>query len=137
MSLDILRPYSLAENFAMRIVAHFAQGDELAKFDQTDRHYGKHIMDVDVGHPANCITSGPRVGDLEALHLPMLDDDGGRFRVAPSRTAGHQHVYIDKAITWKNYVRLLELLAELGLVDETWARLSISQGAATLRYPAR
>ena len=118
---------------AIRLLAHFAQGEELAKFSDQDRHYGAHIMKIDAEHPANCVTSGPMDG--ESFHMPILDDDQGLFRVVPSRTPGHNHVYIDKAIRWRDFVRLLELLAELEIVDPKWARLSIDQLTATLRLP--
>jgi hypothetical protein len=65
----------------------------------------------------------------------MLDIDAIPWRIVPSRTSGHAHIYIDKAITWGDYCRLLKLLAELELVDRGWAEHSILQGAATLRLP--
>lgn len=117
-----------------RPLAHFAQGDELAKFSKSERSYGEHILDVDEQHPANSWLSGRRWQGADEPHLPMLDDDEQLFHVVRSRN-GRQHVYIDKPIRWVDYCALLELLAHLQLIDARHAELSIQQGATTLRLP--
>lgn len=118
----------------VRQLAHFAQGEELARFDAAARKYGQHIMPIDEAHPANCVISGAPDGPY-SMHGPILDDDGGLFRVVPSRTPGHQHVYVNKSIPWAKFERLLRVLADCELIDRSWAELSIQQGTATLRLP--
>lgn len=110
-----------------RLLAHFdAEASDQAK------KYGEHIhLDQE---PKNCVVSLTSL--TEDVHLPMLDDDAGIFRVVPSRTPGHQHVYIDRPLTWTQCVRLLQVLCELDLVDVAWGEKCLDQGVMTLRLAA-
>lgn len=80
---------------------------------------GTHITSQHIGHPD--------------LHLPVIDDDLGLFKVFPSVTPGHQHVYIEKPIPWRQYKKLLKLLAKNGLADPEWVKLSLRRGKGFLR----
>lgn len=97
------------------------------------KRYGGHIYLDDTQEHGSVLSLTDAPG--AETHLPLLDDDNGYFRVIPSSTPGHQHVYIDKPITWDQWKRLLVILAELELVDPKWAEASIAQGTATLRLP--
>lgn len=68
------------------------------------------------------------------LHAIAIDVDVP-VSVVPSSQEGHYHLYIDKKITWKNYVRLLELLTELGIIEPGYTNAAKSHGFTTLRLP--
>lgn len=53
----------------------------------------------------------------------------------PSRTRGHHHLYLDAPMGWRPYKRLLNALAEAGIVDPKWAAASIKGGQSLLRPP--
>lgn len=122
----------------------------LAWFDREataeDKRYGRHVHVYQPGmtyeHEANSVVSltqevgRDEEGKEEPLHAPLIDDDNGYFRTRLSSTPGHQHVFIDKAIRWSLYVKLLNVLAECELVDPLWVAACISQGIATLRLPS-
>lgn len=53
------------------------------------------------------------------LHAPVIDLDMPH-RLIPSSTKGHAHLYIDQAITWRQYKRILRALYKAGLIQEGW-----------------
>lgn len=53
----------------------------------------------------------------------------------PSSTPGHSHLYIDVALTWNDYKRLLILLGELEVLEEGYVRASLARRATFLRLP--
>lgn len=68
------------------------------------------------------------------LHAPCLDLDYGATLV-PSSTPGHFHLYLNKAIAWRDYKRVLRALSKAGLIEADWAAASIQQQATFLRLP--
>lgn len=68
------------------------------------------------------------------MHRPILDIDFGAALI-PSTTEGHFHLYLDKPMTWKNYVRMLNVLAEVGVIEPGYARASIERGYSSTRLP--
>lgn len=77
---------------------------------------------------ANIITSEISPG----LHAPVLDIDFAA-RLIPSSTPGHFHLYLDKAMTWDKYRKLLVALAEAGIIEQGWAGASITNGYSSIR----
>jgi len=75
------------------------------------------------------------LGDAGSLHMPVLDIDGISVRVVPSATPSNCHLYIDKAVTWHWYYRLLVALADAGIVERGYVLASIRQGATFVRKP--
>lgn len=68
------------------------------------------------------------------LHLPVLDLDYD-VQLVPSSTPGHFHLYLNRPVSWGQYVKVLRALAEAGLVEHGWAEASIRQGASFVRKP--
>lgn len=67
-----------------------------------------------------------------AMHAPVIDFDIP-IMVVPSSQMGHHHLYIDKAITWASYKRILNALASAGLVEQSYVDHSIRRGFTALR----
>ena len=68
------------------------------------------------------------------MHAPALDIDVPAYLV-PSSTPGHSHLYIDVPMTWEQYVRLMEVLASVGVVETGYVNASVLRGASMLRRP--
>lgn len=62
----------------------------------------------------------------ENHHAPVLDFDFP-CRLVPSTTPGHFHFYIDTAVTWKHYKRMLVALSDVGLIQQGFADNSIAR----------
>lgn len=77
---------------------------------------------------ANLISSLCRDG----LHRPVIDLDVGA-RLIASTTPGHGHLYLDTPLTWEQYLRLLDVLVELGLVEAGYVRASRTREATFVR----
>lgn len=70
----------------------------------------------------------------ESIHYPVIDVDLPCLFV-PSTTPGHGHLYIDHPLRWVDFVRLLELLAELGIVEQGYVEACKREGFASVRLP--
>lgn len=68
------------------------------------------------------------------LHTIMLDVDLP-VRAMPSGTRDHYHLYIDKALTWRQYKKLLRALAKAGVIERGYYRMSLKRHATHLRPP--
>lgn len=68
------------------------------------------------------------------MHRPILDIDFPAALI-PSSTEGHFHLYLDKPMTWKQYRKLLGVLAEVGIIEPGYADASISRGYSSTRLP--
>lgn len=110
------------------------------------KHIKKYISSLDslVGYgttklkeptdekPANVNIS--KLEDQDDTHSIMLDIDA-QCELIPSKTAGHYHLYIDKRLSWKAYLKLLDALVEAGIVEEGWVMAARKSGATILRLP--
>lgn len=67
-------------------------------------------------------------------HAVLLDLDVPAYLV-PSSTPGHSHLYIDVSISEPAYFRLLDALAQCGIIEEGYAKASKAKGATYLRLP--
>jgi hypothetical protein len=97
---------------------------------------GEHELAVDrweveYDHLANAISS-EIVGS--SLHAPVLDIDF-EARLVPSSTPGHYHLYLDRAVAWPAYEKVLRALAEAGLQEEGYVSASIDRRATFVRKP--
>jgi hypothetical protein len=70
----------------------------------------------------------------DGMHRPLLDIDFPAV-VIPSSTPGHGHLYIDKELTWKEYTKLLNLFADLGIIEHGYRGASLARGYTALRLP--
>jgi hypothetical protein len=68
------------------------------------------------------------------LHRPVLDIDFPAT-LLPSSTPGHHHLYLDVPMHWERYRKLLEALAEAGVVETGYVAASISRGYTAVRLP--
>lgn len=80
---------------------------------------------------ANIITSEV-VGS--EMHRPVLDIDMP-VKLIPSSTEGHFHLLIDKEVSWDDYMRLLWVMADIGIVEEGYASASQERGYTAVRLP--
>lgn len=70
----------------------------------------------------------------DGLHIPMLDIDMPAM-LLKSSTRNHYHLYIDKPMTWKNYVKLLDVMAEVGILEPGYVAVSKKRKRTQLRTP--
>lgn len=88
---------------------------------------GREIVDPSHGNLVSSLCS-------DGMHMPVLDLDIPH-RYEPSSTPGHGHLYLDVPMTWDVCVKLLGALADAGIIEEGFARLSIERGASFVRKP--
>lgn len=67
-------------------------------------------------------------------HKPVLDIDFPAWLV-PSSTEGHFHLYLDKEMSWDQYKKLLNALADVGILQEGYVNVSIERKATHVRLP--
>jgi hypothetical protein len=81
-------------------------------------------------------TEANLIGSLceDGLHRPVLDFDIPSS-YHPSSTPGHAHLYIDKPLKWDDYVKLLKVMAEVGILEEAYVEHSIRQKMTFVRPP--
>lgn len=68
-------------------------------------------------------------------HAPALDLDKMNCMVLPSSTPGNFHLYIDHILTKDQYFRLLDLLGEIGILEDGFVNASKERGYSSLRKP--
>ena len=76
----------------------------------------------------------PRGMAGERMHKPVLDIDIPIW-ARESTTPGHWHLIIDKELTETEYFRLLDVLAEVGIVEKPFVNAAKSRGASWIRVP--
>lgn len=142
----------------LTLVPEFAHGHRLANLaiedpadpeysgDQELRPVGTLMADAEVMTSwTGAIEAPPVVGhaatDLSALaslpetfHRPVLDLDFPAV-VVPSTTPGHGHLYLDKVLTWSQYVELLEVLGRVGILEPGYVSASIAREFTSVRLP--
>lgn len=67
-------------------------------------------------------------------HAVLLDLDVPAWLV-PSSTPGHSHLYVDVCVPQPTYFRLLDVLAEAGVIQHGYANSSKHRGGTALRLP--
>lgn len=85
------------------------------------------VADIDSAELISSLTSA-------GTHRPLLDIDFPAV-VIPSTTPGHGHLYIDKEMSWKDYQKLLNLFADLGIIEHGYRGASLARGYSALRLP--
>ena len=55
--------------------------------------------------------------------------------LVPSSTAGHFHLYLNKALSWADYRKLLKALRRCDVIEDGFYRLSLQRGQTFLRPP--
>lgn len=72
--------------------------------------------------------------DADDCHALLLDLDVPAWLV-PSSTEGHSHLYVDVKIPTPTYFRLLDALADAGVIQPGYANSSKHRGGTALRLP--
>jgi hypothetical protein len=70
----------------------------------------------------------------DGLHIPVLDVDMPAM-LLKSSTFGHYHLYIDKPMTWENYCKLLDVLAEVGILEPGYVSVAKKRKRTQVRTP--
>lgn len=114
---------------------------ELRQVPEIDEGYeeetGRESHAVEDVKDATVITSRElvRVDDPEnRWHQVVLDIDVP-VKVLPSSTEGHHHLFIQYDMPWENYVKLLDVLSKIGLVEEGYVEASKREGFTSARLP--
>lgn len=68
------------------------------------------------------------------FHLPVIDLDFDAH-LEPSSTPGHFHLYLDRAMPFADYLKLLHTMCEIGLVEWGFYETAKTRGYGTLRLP--
>src|SRR5256885_2546643 len=110
--------------------------DHGAAYDEDDRHW---TDDLDAAQVVTSLAKhlgqgSPEHPDWKHWHLPVIDIDLPVYAV-PSTTPGHSHLYIDKLLVWDDYVKLLLVLADVGIVEPGFVSASESRGFTSVRLP--
>jgi hypothetical protein len=67
-------------------------------------------------------------------HLPCIDLDF-EAHLEPSTTPGHFHLFLNKHVTWDQYLELLDALYNAGLIEYGFWHLSRERGGTFVRMP--
>ena len=98
------------------------------------RAFGDDVDFDVVQDRANVVTS--RADDTWGTteHLPVLDLD---FPIVaePSTTEGHFHLYIDRAMSWDQLVKLMDGMEEVGLLETGYVEAAKIRGYSSVRLP--
>ena len=97
-----------------------------------DGEYSNETVPAENINDAEVVTS--QRNGLGNWHRPILDIDMAAHLI-PSSTPGHFHLYIDKVMPWKDYEKLLLVLAEVGIIEYGYAQASIDRQYTAVRLP--
>lgn len=116
-------------------IPKFARGNRLKKiwplFGESSDLQVEKQTEEDAGlYEANIISSEVAQG----LHIPIIDLDMDAA-LLPSSTMGHHHLYIDKVLTFEQLIKLLEVMHEVGIVQEGVLKGAKARKYAALRLP--
>lgn len=96
----------------------------------TSSGYTGDATDVPEGEVPNLISS--KLEDQPGMHGFCIDVDLPCLLVE-SRTPGHYHLYIDRVLSWDEYVPLLRALGKAKIIEPGYVDASIANGATQLR----
>jgi len=67
-------------------------------------------------------------------HAPAIDLDFP-IHAIPSTTPGHYHLYLERELEWKQYEKLLKVMAEIGLIEKGFYQSAMHFKQTYLRLP--
>lgn len=127
-------------------------GQALRKVDNWSNNYEEYreeLVERDI-HKAQIVTSEVRevtsVAPYESLfgdtnralypgtHKPVLDIDMP-VKIFESTTPGHFHLFIDKEMSWEDYCKLMNVMAEVGILEQGYVKASIARQYSAIRLP--
>lgn len=107
-------------------------GQELRSVDFGDSDYDTTSQRADDVEDANLVTS--KVAGRVFRHKPVLDIDFPA-QLVPSSTPGHFHLFLDKEMEDETYWKLLEALADAGVIEHGYFKASVRRGFTAVRLP--
>lgn len=110
------------------IIPSLWHAEHLNEYDREDKR--EEVIDY---HTANLIGSRYPTG----THAILLDLDC-KHEYRPSSTPGHGHLVIYPklgSVEWYQYRKLLELLTQLGVIEQGFYNLAVKREQAFLRTP--
>jgi hypothetical protein len=122
---DAVHPFP--GNVMMQIDLKDSYADADDRIPTTDLSKATVVTSLVESQPTNDRSGG-------VVHRPVIDMDFP-VKVIESSTPGHSHLYIDREIEWDDYVKLLEVMAEIGLVEPGYVSASKDRGFTALRLP--
>lgn len=123
-------PVAPAETMALMIIPAKRKVGRVEKEDLMAKYSGEVFIEADENQ-ADLIISETQ----KKTHMPVIDIDRAPFRLVPSTTPGHQHLYIDQEITWSQYVVLLAALVDCGFVEYNYYDAALRRGYSAVRKP--
>lgn len=91
-------------------------------------------VDADLDAGANVISSLRTDQHGLERHALLIDLDVPAYLV-PSSTEGHSHLYVDVSMNRAAYFRVLDALADAGVIERGYSDVSQRKGATYLRLP--
>lgn len=67
-------------------------------------------------------------------HKPVLDIDMP-VKIFESTTPGHFHLFIDKELDWDSYCKLMDVMAEVGILEQGYVNASKQRKYSAIRLP--
>lgn len=120
--------YNVALDSMTREEAVLLKAGFLAQRLLEQESYFDHVDESE----ANVVSS--RITVDGSVHMPVLDIDFPA-KLIPSSTEDHYHLYLDIEVPHEKYMKLLEVLAECGIISKGCAAASIARGATFVRKP--
>lgn len=120
-----------------------APNDQLSESGGEEGELGVHIGDwVELGtEPHSEITLVTSLMDrphddasIGPVHAPVLDLDLEHIYYL-STTPGHAALLLNVALTWEDYLRLIDLLEELSIIEFGFAEATRQRGYSACRTP--
>lgn len=100
--------------------------------DSNDRGEVTDAMFTDNTGAADIVTSQSKADP--DIHSVVLDIDM-EAELVPSSTPGHYHLYIDHAMTWDQYTRIIAAMTDAGIVQPGYYAASVARGFTAVRLP--
>jgi hypothetical protein len=97
----------------------------------TEADGGDYVETTNIGQ-ADIVSSQFNYAD--DAHMVVLDLDGPAALI-PSTTPGHHHLFIPTCINWETYARLLDALADAGVLEPGYVEASKRRGFTAVRLP--
>lgn len=85
-------------------------------------------------HHFNATLVTSEVDGEPGWHMPVIDIDLPCLLTESSKP-GHHHLFINKKITWGQYLNILQALTDAGIVQEGYNFHTRRRGYGTVRYP--
>lgn len=67
-------------------------------------------------------------------HMPVIDLDLTTMLI-PSTRPGHYHLYVNREMSWGQFLNMLQAMTDAGVVQDGFNRHTRRRGHATVRYP--